>query len=47
MHQSQERETKPTTQIPLMGMEKLGTKGPAFIALLQQRTNVLFNILDL
>jgi hypothetical protein len=27
MHQSQEKETKPKTQIPLMGMEKLGTKG--------------------
>jgi hypothetical protein len=31
MHQSKERETKPRTQIPLMGMEKLGTKGPTFI----------------
>jgi hypothetical protein len=37
-HASTERKPNQDTQIPLMGMEKLGTKGPAFIASITMRT---------
>jgi hypothetical protein len=42
MHQ--ERKPHKDAQIPLMGMEKLGTKGPAFIATITLRTKVLFEL---
>jgi hypothetical protein len=44
MHQHKKEKTNQDTQIPLVGMEKLGTKGPAFIATITLRTKVLFEL---
>jgi hypothetical protein len=47
MHQSKENENQTNNTNPLDGDGETGHKGPTFIALLQQRTNVLFKLLSL